>query len=476
MMSDYIYNYEEWLSGHANRKTMMQKLERSLIPYEIFEAIGLQNDKQERSGEVCIDGNTYSYCVSYDYKCIGHDVYDVMLRVANLQDKWHNLLMGYNKFKVVMNHQNVKTIYSDREDYFQQVIDMFENDDYAGLYAHRSAYINNLLARYILLRLLETQRPELQLLTVIDTKEDGRIPVLAADANRNEWIMYAFSKREARETAERLDGACKNLTVIYFFNQDFERDGNIVGYDSGNTHIVSARSYMMSLPMETMERRLIEKRMLTLVSLLHNEHLEWHMSRIERVVMGPQQETGRKKDGKRAKKKGKKGLKDGGQGMPWYRKITRTLLEDALNVLGDEPESHADIFHYLCAANLVNAYVNQCKGNPDFSGKQVNRMYQAKDQIFKCLVRLAEENNPNVRISVSDSPGILVDITVEKREFQISFRGINCDVLNRIISSGHSSRGKFAGIFLQPIATALYQYSYLLRWKGLPATAINKQP
>ena len=59
----------------------------------------------------------------------------------------------------------------------------------------------------------------------------------------------------------------------------------------------------------------------------------------------------------------------------------------------------------------------------------------------------------------------------DKREFQISFRGMNRDVLDRIIESGHSSRGKFAGIFLQPIATALYQYSYLLRWKGLPATA-----
>ena len=473
MMSNFIYNYEEWLSGHANRKTIMQKLERSLIPYEIFESIGLQNDKQERSGEICLDANTYSYSVCYDYKCIGHDVYDATLRVVDMQDKWHNLLMGYNKFKVVMNHQNIKTIYSDHEDYFQQVIDMFEQDNYAGLYAQRSAYINNLLARYILLRLLETHRPEFQLLTVVDTKEDGRIPVLAADANRNEWIMYAFSKREARELAERLDGVCRNLTVIYFFNQDFERDGNTVGYDSGNTRIVSARSYMMSLPMETMERRLVEKRMLTLVSLLYNEHLDWHMSRIERVVMNPPVENGRKKEGKPGKKKGKK---VGTLGMPWYRKITRTLLEDALNVLGDEPKTHADIFHFLCAANLVNAYVNQCNSNPDFSGKQVGRMYQAKGQIFKCLVRLAEENNPNVRIAVSDSPGILVNITVEKREFQISFRGMNRDVLDRILESGHSSRGKFAGIFLQPIATALYQYSYLLRWKGLSGTAASQQP
>ena len=28
--------------------------------------------------------------------------------------------------------------------------------------------------------------------------------------------------------------------------------------------------------------------------------------------------------------------------------------------------------------------------------KQVNRMFQTKQQIFKCLIRLAEENNPNV--------------------------------------------------------------------------------
>ena len=38
-MEKYIFNYDEWLSGHAKRKTMMQKLERSLIPFEIFDAI-----------------------------------------------------------------------------------------------------------------------------------------------------------------------------------------------------------------------------------------------------------------------------------------------------------------------------------------------------------------------------------------------------------------------------------------------------
>ena len=461
-MDKYVYNYDEWLSGHAKRKTMMEKLERSLVPFDIFEAIGMVNDKQPRSGEVVVGENTYHYEIAYDYNCIGHDVYDASLTVVSLKDKWTNLLMGYNKFKVVMNHQNIKTIYSDHEDYFQQIIDMFERDDYAGLYTNRSAYINNLLARYILLRLLELHRPDLQLLVSVKTKEDGAISI------RNEWLMYAFSKREAMEIAHRLDGCCKSLTIIYFFNQDFEKDGNTIGYDSGCTRILSARAWMMSLPMETMERRLIEKRMLTLVSLLYNEHLDWHFDRIERVATNPPLYGSHMKEQKKAlKEKRKKKSTNVKQGLPWYQKITRTLLEDALNVLGDEPKSHADIFHFLCAANMVNAHVNHCNHSINFSMKQVNRMFQAKQQIFKCLIRLAEERNPNVTISVSALPAILVNMKVEKHDFQISFRGMTREVLERVISSGVNSNGHFEGHFLQPIATALYQYSYMLRWKGL---------
>ena len=467
-MDKYVYNYDEWLSGHAKRKTMMEKLERSLVPFDIFEAIGMVNDKQPRSGEVVIGENTYYYELAYDYNCIGHDVYDASLTVVSLKDKWTNLLMGYNKFKVIMNHQNIKTIYSDHEDYFQQIIDMFERDDYAGLYVNRSAYINNLLARYILLRLLELHRPDLQLLVSVKTNEDGAISILAADANRNEWMMYAFSKREAMEMAHRLDGCCKSLTIIYFFNQDFEKDGNTIGYDSGCTRILSARAWMMSLPMETMERRLIEKRMLTLVSLLYNEHLDWHFDRIERVATNPPLYGSHMKEQKKAlKEKGKKKNTNAKHGLPWYQKITRTLLEDALNVLGDEPKSHADIFHFLCAANMVNAHVNHCNHSINFSMKQVNRMFQTKQQIFKCLLKLAEERNPNVTISVSALPAILVNMKVEKHDFQISFRGMTREVLERFISSEVNSNGHFEGHFLQPIATALYQYSYMLRWKGL---------
>ncbi len=94
-------------------------------------------------------------------------------------------------------------------------------------------------------------------------------------------------------------------------------------------------------------------------------------------------------------------------------------------------------------------------------------MFQAKQQIFKCLIRLAEERNPNITIAVSPLPAILVNMKVEKHDFQISFRGMTREILDRVINSGVNFNGHFEGHYLQPIATALYQYSYLLRWRGL---------
>lgn len=153
--------------------------------------------------------------------------------------------------------------------------------------------------------------------------------------------------------------------------------------------------------------------------------------------------------------------------MPWYHKIPRTLLEDALNVISDQPVKLLDIFHFLCAANIVNAYVNHCNQHGLFGQKQVTRMFQAKQQIFKCLLQLAKEQNPNVRIAVSGLPAVLVNIRVEKHDYQISFRGMTKEVLDRFCETGISQKGCFEGYYLQPIATALYMYSYMLRWRGL---------
>ncbi len=445
---------------------MMEKLERRLIPYPIFNAIGFVNDGKPSQGEVMVDGNTYHYAITYDYLSNGHDVYDVILTTARLENPWHNLLMGYNKFKLVYLHDKIKTIYTIEKGYFESIIEMLENNDMARLYANRSAYTNHVMSHYILLRLIEKHLPDMQLLVGVRTSEGDLATLTAASPDRSRWIMYAFGKREALELARHYDGECQDLTVVYFYNQSFQTDGNTVGYDSGCTHVVSARSFLLSLTEDAIERMTTERRMLMLAAILHKENVEWHFSRVENVVTHiPYQ--GKKMAEQKRNTKEKSHKKKATDGKPWWERIPLTLLEDGLNVIAEEPRTHADVFHFLCAANLVNAYMNQCNRSNSFSDKQVTRMFQAKKQIFKQLLTLALAHRSDVDISMSLLPALLVSIKVEKQAFQFSFRGMDSDIIKRFRATGMDSRGKYEGYHLQSVATALYQYSYLLRWQSL---------
>lgn len=44
---------------------------------------------------------------------------------------------------------------------------------------------------------------------------------------------------------------------------------------------------------------------------------------------------------------------------------------------------------------------------------------------------------------------------------------MNNHVLEKLYDAGISGGGRFEGYYHQPIATALYQYSYMIRWRGL---------
>lgn len=462
------FNYEQWLAGHSTSKTMMEKLERSLIPYELFALIPIRNNRNAIQGKIEYCDNRYAYSVTYGYECIGHEVYDAVIEAEELADSWQNPLMGYNRFKVVMKGSRILTIYSDHEDYFQKVIDMFERWDISGLYENRSAYVNNLLARYILLRLIEAHYPGFQLLAGIRDGEGGIVPVMAANANRTQLFMYAFSKSRAIEIARHYDGMSQDLTVVYFINQDFEQEGNNEAFDTGETHVISIRQFYNSLPLEVVEKRQLERQVLLLVSLLYSEPLQWHVDKIERVALNPP----KRKELRicRNTKKGKREKTEKGHSpMPenaWYHRIYRTLLEDALNVLHDTPVKLIDIFHFLCAATMVNAYVNFCNRNGICSQRQVSRMFRAKQQIADVLVSLAETHNPNVTIAVDDRGAVFANIRMDKRDYQFSYRGIDADHLVRL-SRCNLQKGRYKGYAMQSIATALYQYSYLMRWKSI---------
>ena len=45
--------------------------------------------------------------------------------------------------------------------------------------------------------------------------------------------------------------------------------------------------------------------------------------------------------------------------------------------------------------------------------------------------------------------------------------------IDKLYATGIDRRGEFDGYLLQPVTTALYQYSYLLRWQSVGEVSIS---
>ncbi len=300
----------------------------------------------------------------------------------------------------------------------------------------------------------------------------------------DQWLKSHNKSKNMMEKLERRLVPFPIFNAIGFENNgqpasgEVTVDGNTQGYDSGSTRVVSARSFLHALTSDTEEQILTERRVLMLAAILHNENIEWHFNRVQNVVTHiPYEGTTmavQKQKLKDKKAPTKRKLKKAAAVKHWWEHIPLTLLEDALNVITETPRTHAEVFHFLCAANLVNAYVNRCNKSNSFSDKQINRMFQAKRQIFKQLVILAQSGRSDVTVTMSRLPALLVRIRVERQSFQFSFRGMDDKTLKELFALAIDRRGEFDGYLLQPVATALYQYSYLLRWQSVGEEGTNK--
>lgn len=457
------YTYESWLAGHANRKSMMEKLERSLIPYELFAMMPLKDDFENIEGYLLHNQNRYRYTVKFDYEHFGSRIYDAHIECVDLKSPWDNPLMGYTRFKIVKDGGTITTIYSD-QNFFQQVIDAFEREDLDFLSAHRTDYVKNLLARYIMLRLLIDRNQSRQLMSCVATQQGHKLTAISASANKSEVIFYAFDKDEAITTARRFDGLAKCLTVVFFLNRSFNRHGNTQRYESSTSRVMSIHQFLRTLTLDTAERLYAERKILFLASYLYRESLNWNTLRVEQVVKAPPYFGA----SLRAYKQGRKKYHAQFHGKePWWSRPSSALLEDALNVIDIAPVGMSDIFHFLCATTLVNSYINRMNFCRSYHDEYIRRMFTAKQQMFVGLKAIARQHNTDIEVAMDQAGAVMVNIRMNGILFQFSYRGASAEVLREFRDMHIPQRGRYNGCSMQAIATALYQYSHILRWKAL---------
>ncbi len=104
---------------------------------------------------------------------------------------------------------------------------------------------------------------------------------------------------------------------------------------------------------------------------------------------------------------------------PHWMEIPKMLVEDALNVLVEDYNNPKDIFHMLCAANLINTYTNRykyknkmalkAKKNNTKRGrmekvilhKRVHIMYGFKNQVMETIVKLLKIRSRHLKVATA---------------------------------------------------------------------------
>lgn len=455
------YKYADWLDTHAKKKSIMEKLERSLVPFQLFADIDFASIAEGYYAEVEYNGNVYgcqllSKSVSYE-----RDVFHFQLSKVKIDNSWEDILMGYSDYKVVLQDGEIVTIYPFQEDYFADIIGMFESGKYSCLYKTRTLYIKNLLARYILLKLINAHKPNMSILYSVRQKWEV-IPVLAGLESR-EWIMYAFSKKEANDLARHYQGKCGKLTVVYFINQNFENEYRNYNFNAPDAQVISIKQFYRDLGLPYKERNIIERQIFFLIEMLYEKRMDWNIEKLRTKIM--------------------KAPDFADKDIQWMD-VPKMLVEDALNVLVEDYNNPYDVFHLMCSANLINTYTNRYKDRNKLEinkknktsknaradlNKRVHIMYGFKVRVMNTIISLLKNRSRFLKVAFAHVFGsqeytLLADVKVDGRDYQFKFRGITPKYIEQLHAVGVRDNGKFNPIRLQPIAPALYLYSYCLKW------------
>ena len=82
------FTYDDWLASHHMKKNVLDRIKRSLVPWELISRIPLETLSTDGEGEIATGGNTYTY------KFFGeeHPHETRLLRVALKKKETNNLV------------------------------------------------------------------------------------------------------------------------------------------------------------------------------------------------------------------------------------------------------------------------------------------------------------------------------------------------------------------------------------------------
>lgn len=435
--------FDQWAKNH--RSDHKDKWYRELYPFHVFRLVDFDNDMLGKEQEIDFNRTSY-YATIKKIELQENGRYRTTFNIAtsprSKTQRWKNRQWN-TTFQIVYEQDfSFITIYTKKNDPSEDFVEDFMKGSFTKIIENKSIPISELLLRTLILHVSEENFIGGTHHTLFDHLVEGvreieehpqfkrkRLqfsPIYSID--RELWICYSFTEEKAHRLAFYNANQCHQLIVV-FCNPTYTRHHRCT---YPGTKVVSL--YELSELVSSQVRKKYERQIRFLQNHLNQEE-ELNSTSLLAEIQNPLDNS---------------------------YEILKSNLMEALSIMKIRPRTEEDLFHSLCAFNLINAYLSNRSKNKTLitkGDKLFRNMYYFKTYITETLAEW-------IKNAVLDIPIYLTNdlVIIEINGFQFSFRNIplNSTLAEYLICSENEEiiwRGKK----LQPIAPLLFNYSRALR-------------
>lgn len=432
--------FDHWLKNHSTDHN--DKWCRELYPFAVFRHIHFEQKQIGQEQKIEFYGILY-YVTLIKIELQENGRYRTTFEISTFpktkiqewkQRKWNTT------FQIVYTAQfEFITIFAKKEDPSKDYIVRFMKGSFQKINEDKSIPVSELLFRTLILHIAEEGFPggkhseqyEFTKKGVRDLSEHPQFerknanhfsPIYSIE--RDIWVCYSFTEEKAHRIAFYNANQCKRMLVVYC-NPSYTKHHRC---NYPDTEIISL--YELSNSVSHTVRKKYEGQIRFLQNHLNNQE-KFDIQSLLKEINHPSQET---------------------------YEINKSDLMEAFGIIKIHPNNEEDLFHSLCAINLINAYLSRQRSNnhlKEKDNKLFRNMYYFKTYLSDILTQRIKSENFSTPFFISTNL-----IIIEIFGFQFSFHNIPLnDTLMEYTKSLNNKEIVWTEKRLQPIATLLLNYS-----------------
>lgn len=440
------FNYETWVGNHEEEHPATWF--RKFYPFELLADVDFKEDligleQTIRRGQLQYSALLKSLTIQENgrFKCVlaFRDQFDTKTK------RW-KYRTWQSDFVVIFDSDGAfVTVYTQKDDPTKRAVRSFYSADFERLGELRSIPLSAILIQSIVINISECYFPNGRQDAAYKWLPDGIAPAVdhpgivrkksnffapIYSVGRDLWVCYAFSEEKAHRIAIYNGDQCSKLFVV--FVNPTPTSHHRCRYKHAS--VLSLNEYSSLWPEKSVN-------WLNQIRFLQN-----HMNPSEKVIsideLEREIETPKQQD------------------YP----ILKSHLMEAMNLQSLRPTTEDEMFHYLCAMNLINAWISgQRKQTQSSQDKKLKSLYAFKNRLADVLEHQLKTDSLLARMYID---GNLV--MLELQGYQFSFHAVTMgEQLTKYRESQRNEHIEWSGKKIQPIASLVYELGKIRCPRGL---------